>query len=334
MLQTLLLVLSIIVFSSATTAQAEIAQNDKTYEGGDLIDLPNAKGTLSIPFSWVGKVHPTTHHLEVVNIMQPTQKVGVQDKGENYNDAIQKATQPLVLTNGMKIYPSGAPQALTGEHTGTIFFYSQQVTSNQQINAVSIITKTPSGKAIEFKSGALNQSKQALTQSIQIVMKNLTFTAHTPTATHLTLPQNTHINYKIFTQDKKMSKITGNPDWRTYLKGKYFFYIKGNSYGSFNQKKIMLCSDGTFWTSSTSSGYSSSAGASVAYSSQQPSNDGYWKAYNLKQKYPDGTSHGTLIFHFRNGSERKITLGSSEDSGVYFNRTYYRYEGIANNCLD
>jgi len=145
-----------------------------------VVEMPNSGARISIPFGWVARLQSGTHNFDLVNVQHPAeQKVTLQDKGFNYSAAISDANRPLTLTNGMQIPQDGSARKLPGQQQGKMFFYSMPYKPGQQLNALSVISKAPSGKAVVFKSAGLNMDKQVLAKNIQTVMQGLSFAGQT-----------------------------------------------------------------------------------------------------------------------------------------------------------
>jgi len=350
MLKIVMIVMALAGLFSATTAQAEVVRAGMHYGGGAQLELPDADVSFVVPFGWGGQFDQATKYFKMMNGAGDI--VQVRYRGKSFEDAIAEAKRPLATADGVKLMPTGDSEVFHEKYNGEVFYYSATIMMVMKANALVSVIKMPSGKALVLKSGGLNQPFPKLMQQLVGVAHTITFPAYekkiraekaakAAQAARVKARQQAkaaaEARKRIAAQDKKYRKfksLSGNPDWRTHMNGRYYYYIKGRGNGIFDRRKIMLCADGTFWTSSASSGYSSGGGASVAYESQQPANEGHWYAYNTKAKDDDGTTKGILVMNFFNNSRREMSLRLNSDGGVYFDGTYYRLEGSASGCLD
>ncbi len=321
------IIIGCLLLISAGTASSETPQADDIYQAGTLIELHDSGATFIVPAGFIGRYNQKEKSFEMIS--SSNQQINVGYEGESYVDTIASANKPITTTDGIVMTPISSDLINDGEFVGEVVAYSGKTLTLVEVGAIVAILKTPKNTSLTISSGGLGTNYQAFGRLIGLVI---------PTLQYLSRENDQQVKESAgiaggSSKFNEQQRLSGNPDWRTALNGKYYYYIKGDGYGSFDRRKILLCADGTFWTSSQTTGYSTGGAGNLSYNSQSPANEGHWKAYNTKLKYDDGTTKGKLIFNYFNGSQMEVSLGY-EEGGVYFDQVFYLYKGEASGCLN
>jgi len=156
--------------------QAEVVQLNKLYLGGSEIELPGSGVTFTVPSGWRGKFNQTTRNFDMGIGNQNLQLV-VRYRGSSYASVLADFQQGLPLVNGDSLKPNGMHETMQGKFHGEVFGYAG-VINFMQLNAVGLVIKNPSGRAVEIKSLGIDQPFPRLSGHIGLIIKTLRFPAY------------------------------------------------------------------------------------------------------------------------------------------------------------
>ena len=314
------IMIAFMVLCISGVANAQVIRPGVTYHGGDQLELPGSGANFIVPKGWTGEYNQQEKQFDMTS---ENGSITVGYDGKSYAETLADAQKPTTTSEGVVMTPIlNKAKKINGKLENILLPYTGKLLGFMDVSAAAWIIKMPSGKALTISSSGLGNNLDGFAAQIGLVAPSLKFTQQKNSTPNRSSLKN------------KLALIPGNPDWRTALKGKKYYYIKGNGYGGFYRRTIMLCEDGTFWDSSAHSTYSTGGAGTLSYNSQNPDNEGRWVAYNTKEKYKDGTTKGTLILNYFNGSQSKYVLGS-DSGGVLFNQIFYGFKGnVSGSCLD
>lgn len=115
-----------------------------------------------------------------------------------------------------------------------------------------------------------------------------------------------------------------DPEMMKWMAGSYYSYSGSSTVTAGTERRLVLCPDGSFWSSSES-GYSGGAGTAGAWgAASQSGTRGSWAIQGNQQQ-------GTITLNYSGGGRDTVNFRAGSDRGCfYFNNTLFCYEGAPN----
>jgi len=328
------------VFSSGEPALALIIEKGKQYAAGTLMEDASWPVAYVIPQGWGGGKAGEVNELVVLSALDKSGYVIIAPGESTANEQLQTMSKPMQLV-GTLFTPIRAPtvekvnnsggRAIQGEYTVTL--------GQNQLNGYIVTLVDNNGVTISYILIHNGSNVKKLQRAINSLVVSTTLSDpsfNPPAEKQKKLMQGQQsTSSRAYQPPQSAVPLRASSVWNEHLNGKRWYYVKCSTYGGCTKRKIWLCRDGTFWTSSASSFFSQGGAGSLSYNAQNPGNVGKWQVASTSAKDNAGFSIGTLLLKYFDGSNIQIKVSMPEDQeGTYFNGVYYGYRGDASGCLD
>jgi len=338
----ILILASALLCISSNVVFAVQVETGKQYPAGTFMEDPSWPLTYIIPQGWNGGKSSQSDNLVILRDQGNTGFV-VISPGESTVEEMQKEMAGTMNLSGTVFSPLKKPQVSKVNQSGGMAIQNEYTVIMNKQNLRGYIATLIDSNGVRvsyilvYRGG--NVKKLLTAMNALAYSTTLSDPAFNPDAEKQKLamqsgntPQSQADNTR-----RQPATTNGNADrvWSEHLSGKSWYYVKCSSYGGCTRRKIWLCQDNTFWTSSASSFYSQGGGGSLSYNAQNPGNVGNWRAISTNQCDDAGFSIGKLQLKYFDGSNVEMTLSMPNDhAGTFFNGVYYGYKGTAAGCLD
>jgi hypothetical protein len=288
---TSLLVLPGVVFTASSWA-VEISQGQQ-YAGDTLLESSEAGIALRVPEGWQA-AWPAGSEMLILTTPDGTGYIFVHVAEMNEGGATALMSQPVPLGDGIVLQPESA----ASKDSDSLIAARYRVTGAQQPWNAQIKTRIgPHGVGAAF----ITLGRPAQFNEIATTARTLAL------ATQFVEP---------VTPPPAVAQSGGGASWQDYMRGRYVVrYYTGSGYS--DEDHIWLCSDGTFYRSTSSGGFG--GGASGAFGG---SANGRWQA--------GGTTDamGELILQYGPGaiSENNTTFGDWTEQSAGYERIAFSLE--------
>jgi len=341
--RTLYILAMALLYLSSNAALAVKIETGKQYPAGTFMEDTSWPLTYMIPQGWGGGKSGQSNDLVILRDQGNTGFVIIAP-GESTVEEIQTVMAGNMKFSGAEFTPLKKPQVSKVNQSGGMAIQNEYaVVMNKQNFRGYIATLIDSnGVMVSYILVHRGDNIEKLLSTINALAYSTTLSdpAFNPDAEKQKLalqsgnapprPQADNNRRQPATADTNADRV-----WSTHLSGKSWYYVKCGSYGGCTRRKIWLCQDNTFWTSSASSFYSQGGSGSLSYNAQNPGNVGNWRAISTNERDDAGFSIGKLQLKYFDGSSVEMTLSMPNDhEGTFFNGVYYGYKGTASGCLD
>ncbi len=256
----------IVLFAYATWLPAVEVQQGQLYAPGTLIESSEVGAAFTIPPGWQGAWPPGSQFFILESQALKASLFMLFDQS-NEQQLRHQMSQAIPLDATVTFSPVSGPKKTSG---GALT--AQYRVAGQPSLAGFVAAR-------EFRAGfsvaVIALSQQSTSQQVNTLTEQLVRSIE---------------SRKVAAQSRPSTQ--GGQPWQEYMRGRYIArYYSGSSYGE--KEELWLCSDGTFYHSFGSGGFSMN-GASGAGQSQ---GQGRWKAEGSTGR------QGTLILQFGAGAE-------------------------------